>query len=179
MWFVLYLGISFETGTSVLFWFFYHIIGGFKLFQFHRYKSLYTCNWPQCGINNVSLSVICFLLFWVYRRHINFRGHNILWVKFSQGQIFVGGGSPRKFNLHENYLLSLVVHETRMARREEDVEYQKTHKAISLRYRHWGYPWWQRTIRIWHTIEWTQVLSKCHCRSASTVIPYVANYSLA
>ena len=36
-----------------------------------------------------------------YRRRINFRGHNILWVKFSQGQIFVGGGSPRKFNLHK------------------------------------------------------------------------------
>ena len=29
-----------------------------------------------------------------YRRRTNFRGHNISWVKFSRGQIFVDGGSP-------------------------------------------------------------------------------------
>ena len=47
----------------------------------------------------------------------------------------MGGGSPQKFNPHEK--LFIVVHETGMARREEDVEYQKTlcDKAISLRYR--------------------------------------------
>ena len=47
----------------------------------------------------------------------------------------MGGGSPRKFNPHEKYLL--VVHETGMVRHEEDVEYQKMlcDKVISLRYR--------------------------------------------
>ena len=69
-----------------------------------------------------------------------------------------------------------------MARHEEDVEYQKTlcDKAINLRYRCWGYPRWQRTIIIWQTIEWTLVLSKCHLQARlHTVVPYVANYSLA
>ena len=49
-----------------------------------------------------------------YRRRTNFRGHNISWVKFSRGQIFVGGGSPRKFNPHEKLF---TIHETGMARR--------------------------------------------------------------
>ena len=48
------------------------------------------------------------------------------WVKFSWGQIFVGGGSPRKFNSHEKLFTTVVVHENGMARREEDVKYQKT-----------------------------------------------------
>ena len=52
----------------------------------------------------------------IHRRRTNFRGHNISWVKFLRGQIFVGGGSPQKFNPLENYLL--IVHETGMARRE-------------------------------------------------------------
>ena len=37
----------------------------------------------------------------------------------------MGGGSPQKFNPHEK-LFTVVVHETGMARHEEDVEYQKT-----------------------------------------------------
>ena len=41
-----------------------------------------------------------------YRRRTNFHGHNISWVKFSRGQIFVGGGSPRKFNPHEKLFTS-------------------------------------------------------------------------
>ena len=71
-----------------------------------------------------------------YRRRTNFCGHNILWVKFLRGQIFVGGGHPQKFNPHEK-LFTIILHETGMARREEDVEYQKMlcDKAISLCYR--------------------------------------------
>ena len=38
---------------------------------------------------------------WNCRRRTYFRGHNISWVKFLRGQIFVGGGSPWKFNPHE------------------------------------------------------------------------------
>ena len=41
-----------------------------------------------------------------YRRRTNFCGHNISWVKFSRGQIFVGGGSPQKFNPHEKLFTS-------------------------------------------------------------------------
>ena len=54
----------------------------------------------------------------------------------------MGGGSPQKFNPHEKLFTIIVVHETGMARHEEDVEYQKTlcDKVISLCYRCRGYP---------------------------------------
>ena len=41
-----------------------------------------------------------------YRRRTNFRGRNISLVKFLQGQIFVGGASPKKFNPHEKLFTS-------------------------------------------------------------------------
>ena len=99
------------------------------------FKRSRTCKWPKQLRRRLS----------AYRRRTNFCGHNILCVKFSWGQIFMGGGSPWKFNPHK----TIVVHETRMARREEDVKYQKMlcDKVISLRYRRWGYPRWQWTIR--------------------------------
>ena len=72
--------------------------------------------------------------------------HNTVGVQIFVGTIFCGlnfcGDKfswvvvPTKFNPHEK-LFTIAVHETRMVRRVEDVEYQKTpcDKAISLRYR--------------------------------------------
>ena len=65
------------------------------------FKRSRTCKWPKQLRRRLS----------AYHRRTNFCGHNILCVKFSWGQIFVGGGSPWKFNPHK----TIVVHETRMA----------------------------------------------------------------
>ena len=99
---------------------------------------------------------------------LNFHGDKFFWVVVAHENL-----TPRK----------IVVHETGMARCEEDVEYQKTlcDKAINLHYRRWGYPRWQWTIRIWQTIEWTHFWSAIVEVQACvrTVTLYVANYSLA
>ena len=48
-----------------------------------------------------------------HRKHKTFCGHNILRVKFLWGEIFVGEGSPRKFNYHENLTPQTLTHKTK------------------------------------------------------------------
>ena len=80
-------------------------------------------NYPvsTCSVDTVDAQIFVGTIF----RRLNFCGDKFSWVVVAHENL-----TPMK-----NYLL--VVHETGMARHEEDVEYQKTlcDKAISLRYR--------------------------------------------
>ena len=95
----------------------------------------------------------------------------------------MGGGSPRKFNPHENFV-TVVAHETGMTQHVEDVEYQKTLCDKRL----------ASAIAAESILDDSKPLGsgrpfsgRRYFRSAivkvqahvCTVIPYVANYSLA
>ena len=103
---------------------------------------------------------------------LNFRGDKFSWVVVAHENL-----TPTK-----NYLL--VVHETGMAWREEDVEYQNTlcDKTIGLHYRRWGFLYDSEPLGSSRPLSGRSyfrsaiVKVQAHVR---TVIPYVANYTLA
>ena len=110
-------------------------------------------------------------------RGLNFRGDKYSWVVVAHENL-----TPTKIYL-------LVVHETGMARHEEDVKYQKMHcdKAISLRYRASAIDA-EGILDDSKPLGSGRPLSVCgYFRSAivevqacvHTVILYMANYSLA